>query len=138
MPALFKRISILPASRRAVSTHLLAVASSFASPATGYACVFIALISAANASSLFCRRAVITTLAPSAAKARADALPIPALAPVTIATLPLNFPGILTIVLNVFLIRKASYVTHNFHKSIVFVALTFGLLVENIILSIWF
>src|SRR5579871_1187403 len=42
------------------------------------------------------RRATIATRAPSTASASAVASPIPEDAPVTIATLPSNFPGILS------------------------------------------
>ena len=68
-----------------------AVSSSRASPVTMAASLSIVRTSEARASRRSRRRAVSTSFAPSDARARAQACPIPALAPVISATFPVSF-----------------------------------------------
>src|SRR5580704_713249 len=84
-------MSICPKARIAASTVLFAVVSSRASPGTLMA--WLPSFSACRLSSSrrTWRRAVSTSRAPSWARARAQACPIPALAPVIKATFPVSF-----------------------------------------------
>src|SRR5208282_3174067 len=84
-------MSICPKVRIAASTVLFAVVSSRASPGTLMA--WLPSFSACRLSSSrrSWRRAVSTSRAPSWARARAQACPMPALAPVIKATFPLSF-----------------------------------------------
>src|ERR1700726_1440881 len=84
-------MSICPKVCIAASTVFFAVLSSRASPRTLIACVPSFSACCLSTSSRSWRRAVSTSRAPSSAKARAQACPMPALAPVIRATFPVRF-----------------------------------------------
>ena len=81
MPALFISTSIRPYSSRASAIAARTCSSSATSAA---------IVSAPTACSA--SRSIPTTLAPSAAKSRADSAPIPLAAPVITQTLPSSLP----------------------------------------------
>src|SRR6202171_1234123 len=90
-PVLLIRMSICPKVCIAASTVFFAVLSSRASPRTLMACVPSFSACCLSSLSRSWRRAVSTSRAPSSAKARAQACPMPALAPVIRATFPVRF-----------------------------------------------
>src|SRR5262249_53450922 len=91
-PALLTRMSILPNSSSAFATVWRAVSSSRTSPVITTQRRPACRASAARASSRSPRRATTTRSAPSSRNRRATAWPMPALAPVTTATLPSSLP----------------------------------------------
>jgi len=94
MPALLNATSSRPKFSIAWFTALSTSAGFDTSVLTNMASPPAFLIAWAASSPSLTRTSARTTLAPSRAKASAVARPIPAAAPVTRATLPLNFPAI--------------------------------------------